>query len=232
LGSPSVADQVDALLSLSLTDWWVSAREQRQIVNLLRDDGGLNGTMATLQSRGRLRTLLSAISEAPLKRELLDILAVGVAAGMASAIRTTLEDMDIQVAGGPMGAAAVTIADNLWQVRFNLVRLGVPSTGSNFNTRPYAQLISRTPTAPFTGSGATGVSPSSLSAPLVDQARMLAGDAQTRARYSNPLPGDLSAYLGRLSPADRAGQPRLMFSRPSARSCPPSGVRPLRRGWM
>jgi hypothetical protein len=80
-----------------------------------------------------------------------------------------------------------------------------------FNLAPFAALIPSAPNAPFSGVGATGVNPATLSVPLDDQALMAAGNRATRDLYDNPL-GDLAAYLAPLSSLQRRQQAQLLVT--------------------
>jgi hypothetical protein len=165
---PNVADQVEAKLSYSLVDWVVTEKEQREVIALLRSDGKLPETLTELHKRGSLKLLVRRVHKHELRRELLDILAAHADATSAGAIRGELADRDVQAVSG-RGAVGVTIAEELWQVRFNLIRLGVPSLGRSFDETPFRRVIPSDPTMPFTGQGATGIRPDSRSVPLREQ---------------------------------------------------------------
>lgn len=211
---PSVAEQVEAKLSYGLTDWVVTQREQREALALLRNDVRLPTTLAELEKRGSLGTLIKRVDDTELRRSLLDLLAIRADAGNATAVREELYELDVDVANGGGGAVATTISDQLWQVRFHLIRLGGPAQGKPFDDAPYRRLISRDPGAPFTGHGATGIRPDSRSVPLNDQWKLLNKDQATTARYSNPIPGSLPQYLSSLGEKDRREQAELMLKRP------------------
>jgi hypothetical protein len=94
------------------------------------------------------------------------------------------------------------------------IALGASFTATPFNAVPFAPLIPNTPTAPFSGVGATGVAPVTLRIGPVDQALLAAGNRETERRYSNPIPGSLPDYLAGLSPTQRLQQAQLLLSRP------------------
>ncbi|WP_223761502.1 hypothetical protein [Corallococcus sp. AS-1-6] len=130
---PGIAEQIESRLSYSWRDWAVTRTEQREVVALLRRDSRLSATLTELNRRGSMKLLIRRVDEPELRREMLDILAVHADASNADIIRGELADLDVQVAGGPGGAASSTIAEELWQVRFNLIRLGVPTVGGLFS---------------------------------------------------------------------------------------------------
>jgi hypothetical protein len=70
------------------------------------------------------------------------------------------------------------------------------------------------PKAPFTGSGATGVSPTALSIEALDKLLLAFNHSSTVDEYSNPIPGSLSDYLAGFSAADRRGQVMGLVARP------------------
>jgi hypothetical protein len=217
---PPTAARIRELTSISLTDWFVTRDEQAEVVRLLRADPGLDATVRDLASdpnlfgASSLTAMLKRVSDPDLRRQTIDILARGVDETNAGRIRRELNDIDIQVTSGMGGAGGASVAEQVWQVRFNLVRAGVPSSGPVFDRRPFADLVSSDPSQPFTGAGASGINPTRGSMDLGDQWRLLNEDANTTARYSNPIPGSLPGYLSGLSEADRARQAELFLRQP------------------
>ena len=92
--------------------------------------------------------------------------------------------------------------------------MGVTAAAPAFSASAFSHLISSTPSAPFTGAGATGVNPTTLSIPIIDEALLAVGHAATEAEYSNPIPGSLPAYLASLTPAERSQQAQLLLQQP------------------
>ncbi len=228
--TPSVADQVRELTSYSLTDWSVTQQDQQQVVQLLRTDPNLNGTLRDLSGDANffgassLTTVVNRVDDPAQRRDLIDVLARGSDAANADVVRKELSRLDSTVVSGPGGMAGVAVDENLFQVRFNAVRLGVPTSGPAFDRGPYADLIRSDPGAAFTGAGSTGVDPTSApGVPLLDQLAMAGEKASgtdeqpgsTSARYDNPL-GGLDTYLAGLSPADRTRQAELFLQQPVA----------------
>ncbi|NNB96207.1 hypothetical protein HI113_20120 [Corallococcus exiguus] len=209
----SIAAQIEAKISYGLLDWVVTRTEQREVIALLRRDGRLPATLTELHRRGSLKLLIRRVSEPESRRELLDIVAASADATNAGAIRSDLADLDVQVASGLGGAASSTIAEELWQVRFNLIRLGVPAVGRLFAEALYRPVIPRDIGEPFTGQGATGVRPDSRSVPLSDQWSLWRKNPATTRRYSNPL-GNLPQYLASIGASDRVRQAELLLKRP------------------
>ena len=224
---PSVADQVRELTSYSLFDWSVTQQDQQRVVQLLGTDPNLNGTLRDLAGDPNfagttsLTAVINRVNDPAQRRDLIDVMARGSDAANADVVRKELGRLDTPVVGGPGGAAGVSVNENLFQVRFNAVRLGVPTSGPTFDRAPYADLISANPGAAFTGAGATGIDPTSApGVPLGDQLAMAwekwrgtdEEPGSTSARYDNPL-GALDTGL---SPADRARQAELFLRQPVA----------------
>jgi len=138
-------------------------------------------------------------------------------------VRPHIENLDVQDRfiydrGGSIQRAEVS--NNLWQVRFNMARLGITPTNTNFDPSRYNDLIG-TNTGTFSGVGATGVNPTTVGVPLFDQVELYAGNDATRRRYTNPLEGrSLPAYLNTLSPQDRVRQAELLLNRPVSTTMP------------
>ncbi|MDT0184484.1 DUF4157 domain-containing protein [Microbacterium sp. ARD31] len=214
------SDLVEHDLSYALNDWEVTPSEERRILDALERDTDISGTVRDLQSAGMLAALFDRLDEPGCRRRLLHVLG----RGLDPAARTMVEPRV-----RALGAGA--------ELQFNLGRWGVTSGAPAFNPAPLeARLVatartSRTGhtgghlTAPFSGVGATGVtpvtryvgtfytSPGVPQIPLTDQALMAAGDQATLATYSNPV-GSLPGYLASLSATDRRGQAELMLRRP------------------
>ncbi len=216
---PTTAARIRELTSISLTDWFVTRDDQAEVVRLLRADGNLDATVRDLAGDpnlfgvSSLTAMLRRVSDPDLRRQMIDILARGVDETNAGRIRRELNGIDIQVTSGG-GATIATAAEQVWQVRFNLVRAGVPSSGPAFDRQPFADLVSSDPAQPFTGVGASGINPTQGTMDLGDQWRVLTGNPNTTARYSNPIPGSLPGYLAGLSEADRARQAELFLRQP------------------
>lgn len=217
----SVADRVRDLTSYAWNDWSVSREDQTQVVDLLRNDPNLNATLrdlsgdANLFGTSSLTAVVKRVDDPALRRQLIDVLATRSDAANATTVRGEVDKLDTTVVSGLGGAGGVAVNGNLWQVRFNLVRAGVPTSGPAFDRTPYAGLVSSDPSRPFTGAGASGVDPTARAVPLGDQLAMLRGDDATTRRYSNPV-GDLPAYLASLPPGDRARQAELFLRQPIA----------------
>lgn len=192
------SDQVVPLLSYSATDWAVTASEERQVMALLRADSDLSATVRDLDRVGMLDALLERIDEPVNRRDLLRLLGSRLNSGARALVEPKLQTLDFQH------------PDRSYQLQYNLGRLGV--TGSpGFDRSPYADLVSASSTAPFTGSGATGVVPTDRG--YTDLAR--AGTSMFDA-HINPIPGSLSDYLDGLTPAQRRRQAELLLRQPIA----------------
>jgi hypothetical protein len=188
------SDAIKSLLSYSFLDWAVNSIDEYNILKLLRKDPDLSATVADLHSDGMLKALLTRVDETGFRHELLQLLGAGLNATARSLVEPEIK---------PLGQQ--------WELQFNLGRLGVTAAAPAFNEAPFKSLISSDPSAPFTGVGATGVNPTTLNIDPIDKVGLAVGNAGTTARYSNPLPGSLLAYLSTLSPQQRAQQAELML---------------------
>ncbi len=209
---PGIADQVEALLSYSPTSWSVPPARQCELIHVLRKDTRLPATLIELRRRGAIKRLIHRVEVAPWRRELLDILAARAGAAETEAILEELSLLDLRVIHGTE-SATLSLADELWQVRFNLVRLGVPPRGGPFNVAPFRRLIPEDPSKPFTGQGATGVHPGARALSLSEQWGLLLEASSLLARYQH-APGDVARYLANISELERHQQALLVLMRP------------------
>jgi hypothetical protein len=189
---------IEGLISYSATDWEVTSEEEAAVLAALRGDPDVSLTVQDLNRDGMLGALVDRVDEDANRRSLLQILgskANPLAAGLVEPYVAKL--------------------DAKWQLQFNLGRMGVTSPAPTFNAASYAGLISSDPSQPFTGSGATGVNPTTLDIPYKDQWRLWDKGPATVEKYSNPIsgrpPGDLAAYLSSLSGSDRSRQAELLL---------------------
>lgn len=201
--------KINDLLSRSMTDWFVTADDQRQVVDLLRNDPNLSATVGGLNGKGRVGDLLGGVSDTTQRRELIDLLGRRLDPAIADQVAPHVEKLDVDE-----GLFSTSVNDNLWQARFNLARLGVTASGAPFDRASFSDLISPDPSAPFSGVGATGANPTDGGVSLADQFGLLRGDEETTRRYSNPIPGSLPGYLSSLSSQDRSRQAQLMLGQP------------------
>lgn len=190
------AEKIKELLSYGVFDWAVSESDERQIVDLLKNDPNLPATVAELNGSGWLGALFNRVDEPSTRRELVRLFGASPDAGVRSLAEPHVNSLGRE-----------------WQVQYNLARLGVPGAGTSFDRAPFQDLVSSDPTAAFTGVGAGGANPSELSVPWLDQLNLLRGDEATTRRYTNPL-GDLQPYLDSLTPEQRARQAELLLRQP------------------
>ncbi len=210
--------KVGDLLSYGVFDWSVSAADERQIVDLLKNDPNLSQTIKNLNQENQLEALIARVDEPATRRELIQTLAVKSDNEASRLIESQIERLDIS-------PATARINQNVWQVKYNLIRLGVLQSAQPFNREAYSNLISNDPSAPFTGVSATGINPSTLSVPLTDQVKLLYekkivdGTQETEQKYSNPV-GGLDAYIDSLSAEQRKRQVELLVNQPISTTMP------------
>lgn len=203
-GTTPTAERVKELLSYGVFDWAVTAGDERQIVDLLKNDRNLPATVAALDRSGSLGALFERVNEPSTRRELVRLFGASRDAGVRA-----------------LAAPHVNSLGRDWQVQYNLARLGVTGAGARFDRAPFQDLVSGDPTAAFTGVGATGANPSSLSISPGDQFNLWRNDPATVRRYTNPL-GNLQAYLDGLTPAQRTRQAELLLRQPISTTMPES----------
>lgn len=194
--STPTAERVKELLSYGVFDWAVTGSDERQIVDLLKNDENLPATVAELSREGWLGALFTRVDENAARREL-----VRLFGSSPDAPTRSLAEPHVNALGRD------------WQVQYNLARLGVPGAGATFDRAAFQDLVSADPTQAFTGVGASGANPSELSVPLGDQWGLLSKDPATRRRYVNPL-RNLQQYLDALTPEQRARQAELLLRQP------------------
>lgn len=159
--------------------------------------------------------MIDTIDDNDTRRDLIDTLGRNLNDQTAEIVRPHIENLDVEDRliyhrGGP--TRYTNVSDNLWQVRFNMARLGITTTNANFDPSRYSDLIGADNGA-FSGVGATGVNPTTNGVSLLDQARLLFGNETTTQNYSNPIPGSLPGYLNTLSPQDRIRQAESLLNR-------------------
>ncbi|MDC0711740.1 hypothetical protein POL68_24945 [Stigmatella sp. ncwal1] len=214
---PSVAQQVEAKLSCHLSEALVTPLEQREVVSLLRRDLHLSATLGELNQRGALKVLVHRVEAPESRRALMDLLASRADTAQADVIRDELARVDLSQAERPLykdaGAPGPLLAEELWQVRFNLLRLGVPAHGQRFDEGPYRRVIPHDASEPFTGQGATGIRPDSRTVPRSDKWSRWRQVPARPALTPGPS-GDWATALSKLGAKDRILQARLVLRRP------------------
>lgn len=214
------SERIKDLVSYKWNDWSVTNADQRQVVETLRNDPSINQTIRDLRDSNYLDAMLKRVDNPAYRRDLIQTLGSRLDNATADIVRPAIADLDTYVVSGLGGAVATGVNRNLWQVSFNLGRLGVTPSGGSFDRTAYNDLISTNPSAPFSGVGATGLNPTDRSVPLGDQWGMLTGDAATTARYTNPIPGSLPDYLNSVGPTDRRRQAELFLNQPISTTMP------------
>jgi len=196
---------IERLISYTWTDWTVTMSEETAVLGVLRTDPDMPATIRDLHASRMLYALVDRVDEGNNPRQLIELLGGGSDAGTKTLVRPAVSTYRIYL---------IWYFDLSHELQNGFRRLGACFTATPFNMAPYAALIPSAPDAPFSGAGASGVNPATLSVPLSDQALMAGGHDATRARYSNPIPGSLPAYLATLSSAQRRQQATLLVQQP------------------
>jgi hypothetical protein len=199
------SNAIERLISYTWTDWTVTMSEEVAVLGVLRTDPDMPATIRDLNASRMLYALVDRVDEGDNPRKLIELLGGGSDAGTKTLVRPAISVYRIHL---------TWYFDLSHELQNGFRRLGARFSATPFNMAPYAALIPSAPDAPFSGVGASGVNPATLSIPLSDQALMAAGHEATRARYSNPIPGSLPAYLATLSPAQRRQQAELLVQQP------------------
>jgi len=212
---------VERLIAHRWNDWLVTDGEQRVALAVLRTDTDLAATIGDLNASAMLRAVIERLPTC----QITPLLGGGCDAGMKATIRSMVVMAVARATGGGLTVALPGEFDipRLFDLSFDIQNgfraMGASFSAIPFNETSFASLIPSTPDAPFSGAAATGTSPVTLRIGPADQALLLAGDRETTARYTNPVPADLFAYLAGLPAGARAQQASLLLGRPLARSC-------------
>ena len=210
----ATSDLIDRLVSTGLTDWMVTSSEVGQALAALRSDPAIDATITVLERNGNLKKLFGAAGGRAY-REVIAVVASRTTSS-SSLGRRALQQSLAEAARSSGGAPGYTTFNGFNVIEFyNLCSdLGAAARKHGFAQRigTAAAGIGRpsNPAAPFSGVGATGTNPTDLSIGLRDQAALAVGHQATVARYSNPIPGSLGAYLRGLTPAQRVSQARTL----------------------
>lgn len=192
---------VEPLISYSAGDWAVTEAEERQVIALLSADRDLSGTVLDLHAAGMLEALLDRVDEPANRRDLLRLLGATLNATARAVVQPIVQDLEVNQ-GWRSGI----------QLQYNLGRLGVTGTAAPFNRSSYADLVNSGARVPFSGVGATGVSPTEQG-----YSDWFSGGSRAFERDFNPLggpTGDLPGYLAGLTPSQRRRQAELLVKQP------------------
>ena len=203
----------DAIRSLRFSARYLTPAEvDQQILEPLRRDAQRSATVADLLSDGTAQAMIRGMyGESALA--FVQLLAGACDETGAQALRRTLRESKPQFSW---------LFDVSYDLHNAYRRMGATTLASPRST--VMPVVPTSPTAPFSGVGATNVSPRAVRVPLGDQFEMLMGDQATRSRYGNPL-GDLEAYLQGLTAEQRRRQGELLTQLPITSGVPHSYVR-------
>lgn len=204
------SELIETLLAYKLTDFVLTNAEQNVIIRLVRSDPAIDQTMSDLDGKKLLSTLVGRMSSG--NRDLLAQTLAG----------------KVSRAWGPRAAYSLRdyprskkLFDLCFELQQALRALGVARPAPTISSPAVAAL---NPQAPFTGSGATGISPTALPIEALDKLLLAFNQQSTVDEYSNPIPGSLSDYLAGLSAADRRAQATVLVTRPIITAYPASYV--------
>jgi len=199
---------------------YLNDAEERTILNLLRTDINFSRTIIDLDKGGYLDNLFDRIDPDDL-RELVEVL--GGKLPNATADSKLSREIRKREAMYLTSGGGVPL-NGLWQSLYHISRNlqgNIKAHNLVFNAPPFSASahsggIGKKSSSPFSGSGATGVNPSTMSVGVRDSYRLWRGKKNypnTWKKYSNPV-GGLSAYLATLTPKQRRDQARVLIKLP------------------
>jgi hypothetical protein len=215
-------EKINELTSYGFFDWSVSSGEQKQVVDILKNDPNLSDTIKGLDKDGNLGYMIDRVDSNEQRRELVSLLGKKLDDESAKLVLPLLEKLDVKegaVSSHGMSVKYAEVNSNLWQTRFNISRLGIEPTTTGFDRTKFNDLINTNGTTPFSGVGATGVNPTTGSVPLGDQWDLLWDDENAVKKYSNPL-DNLNQYLTDTGLPNRARQAELLLRQPISTTMP------------
>jgi hypothetical protein len=215
----AASDAIEALVAYG-SNLYLDAHEERLVLNHLRRDTSIDLTIAELIKDDLLDNLLARIS--PENRlEFVQVLGGKIPNAMMDMVlegRFGAWDRNFKMPpprGNNSSRGTWThVYDVSRDLQSNIKRLGLVTKAAGFTASAFAGAVGGKDTSPFSGSGATGVNPSTLEVDLYDSWKLWRGDKSTVSQYSNPIPGDLRAYLAGLTAAQRIGQAKLLMGLP------------------
>lgn len=212
----ATSDKIEDRLSYGLTDWRISAVDQSAVVAYLHTDTALDATLRDLGSSG-LATMFTRMGRTQLLRNAIQIIA-GRSPSHATLVRSTLTQAArpfMSRARNPLarpakwyGGPAEDYFDLCYDLGFVDRAIGLGGGGGGAVSRSHT---GASHSSAFSGVGATGVNPTSLSVGAADSVLMAGGHDSTIKKYSNPL-GDLGAYIRGLTPTQRLGQAKQLVN--------------------
>jgi hypothetical protein len=205
------ADTISNAISYSAFDWVVTAEEQARATSALDASADPSRDVLELQRADKLSALITRVVIPTLRNRLFQIFGGRLNVGARNAVRPTLAMYNT-------GATAETAYFSYRQVfeiceKLQERKLGGGGSGVRCAVLPSAP-ISPSPSAPYTGSGATGQAATTQpSIPLGDQWKLYRGDPGTMARYKGPtFSGDITKYLGTLNSSELIVQARSLVN--------------------
>ena len=147
----SAARDIDKLISYSIGDWMVTDSEEIAILGVIRNDPTPDTTVSDLISSRRLNPLLDRVTNN--RRQLIELLGGRVNTSTAASVRSSVTRF-----GSELG----WIFDISNELQNKLRSLASAGTGMCVGA-PLPVTVSGPSNAPFTGAGATGVDPATLS---------------------------------------------------------------------
>lgn len=212
----NTSEAVKKLLSYGVTDWEVNPDEERQILTLLSGDTSPVNTFNDLKSAGMLQALIERVDGEAERVELMQVLGAKLDDACVDVV------LPLVLSGTPdyfLFGFLLNVSHDL-QAKFRA--LGLTNKAPAFNMAALSYVIGKSPTAAFSGVGATGVNPSKLpKISIKHKAGMVAGIESIRKLYHNPL-GDLGTYLSSLTPQERTDQATLLLRQPISSIVPHS----------
>jgi hypothetical protein len=209
------SQHIEKQISYAWNDWGVTERESKRVIMALLADPKIDATINDLDSTGSLIKLYDRMAKPSLLRQVVAVIA-SRSTTASSIARLRLVEL---LRKNPILTSSSHWLNFSAGTFFDICRdLGINSLAHGFASRAFAPLSPTAapadPSRPFTGTGATGDNPAGLSIGWLDQLALATGHSATVAKYSNPIPGSLTAYLSGLSPRAKLAQARTLVHQP------------------
>ncbi|MCA8906694.1 MAG: DUF4157 domain-containing protein [Rhodospirillaceae bacterium] len=224
------ADRIIYELSYAANDWAVTADEEIEILGLVRRDSNFDKTVNDLDSEDMLDALVSRVDDSENRIKLIQM--SGAKLTTRAAFDKMLKQIKIMMFDEGemfMGFNYAQTFTFSFEMHQGMRAMGGLGTSTALDPKHYKKLFGAAD-QPFSGVGATGVNPHSLSIGVTDKYKLARGEKnypKVYQKYSNPIPGSLPDYLRTLTPRQRKDQALVLMKQAIVTSMPHSYVNGL-----
>ena len=189
------SEQIISLLSIKGKGNTVTESEESEILNILQNTTSLDTVIREIKDANKLKALVKRVDSITNRRSLLQLLGSKLNAENKASVMPFVKKLGVE-----------------WEMQMNLWKHGITSSTSDFDPSPYQDLVSKSDLEPFTGSGATGKNPTSLSRiPMLKQVGIVTGIGPAKKRHKNPLKGRYEE-VEKMSEVNRSRQAELLLN--------------------